>query len=312
MRKTLRFATREEWLESRKNGIGASEIGTLLGVNPYESAYELWLRKKGMTPPKEENFAMKAGHYLEDAVSQFFADETGAVIIKSSKEDFQYMDTDCPHLLVSPDRTYWAAGAVHNEANKCILECKTTQRTIDAEDIPETWFCQVQTLLGVSGMANGSLAWLSAGREFGQIQIPFVPDFFDTIKEEVERFWTDYIIGNAEPEATTIRDVVAKYARSSEGKIVDCTEEVYNAYKDLKEVKRQLAELEEKKDSLENAVKVALQDAEALRYEGKVIASWKSSKDSVKFDAKRYQAEHADLCEPYMVTTIGSRRFTLK
>lgn len=312
MRQTLRFNSREEWLQARSEGIGASEVASILGVSPFESAYQLWLRKKGVTPPKEENFAMKAGHYLEDAVASFYKDETGCTIIKSSAVDFMYADKERPFLRVSPDRTFWKAGDAHNEANKCILECKTTQRTIDPDDIPNHWFVQVQMNLGVAGFKTGALAWLTAARTFGQIEIPFQEDFYGMLVDEVSRFWYDYIVGDKEPEATTVGDVVAKYIRSTEGKIVDATPEVFEAYKDLKEVSRQIAELEEKEKSLSNALKVALQDAEVLKYDGRTIATWKSAKNSLKFDAKRFQAEHAELCEPYMVDTVGSRRFQVK
>lgn len=61
----IRPKSREEWLQLRSKGIGSSEVGTLVGVNPYETPYQLWRRKKGLDAPKAETFAMKAGHYLE-------------------------------------------------------------------------------------------------------------------------------------------------------------------------------------------------------------------------------------------------------
>ena len=64
----IRPANREEWLTHRQEGIGSSEVATILGLNPWETPYQLWRRKKGLDAPKEETFAMKAGHYLEDAV----------------------------------------------------------------------------------------------------------------------------------------------------------------------------------------------------------------------------------------------------
>ena len=69
----IRPKDRAEWLEYRKDGIGSSEVATILGLNPWETPYQLWRRKKGLDAPKDETFAMKAGHYLEDAVSQFWA-----------------------------------------------------------------------------------------------------------------------------------------------------------------------------------------------------------------------------------------------
>ena len=69
--KIIRPESREEWLKYRESGIGSSEVATIVGLNPWESPYQLWRRKLGLDPAKQENFAMKAGHYLEDAVAQF-------------------------------------------------------------------------------------------------------------------------------------------------------------------------------------------------------------------------------------------------
>ena len=86
--------SREEWLKIRESGIGSSEIATIVGLNPWETPYQLWRRKLGIDPPKQENFAMKAGHYLEDAVARFWSDETGQDIIKSSAGDWLIKDNE--------------------------------------------------------------------------------------------------------------------------------------------------------------------------------------------------------------------------
>jgi putative phage-type endonuclease len=308
----IRPKDRAEWLEYRKDGIGSSEVATILGLNPWETPYLLWRRKKGLDAPKDETFAMKAGHYLEDAVSQFWADETGREVIKSSAGDWLYKNTEKGFLQASPDRTFWIPGMPKNNDNKGILELKTTQMSIDADDLPKHWFCQVQYQLGVAELQQGSLAWLCSGREFGYKDIAFVPDFYGWMIEEVERFWTDYIIGNKEPEAISVTDVVTKYSRHTDGKIIEVGEDIYQAYSQLKGIKEQLAELEASKDELEAKIKIGFGDAEAISYGGATLATWKAAKDSTKFDAKAYQKEHSELCEPYMVTTPGSRRFVIK
>ena len=102
----IRPKDRGEWLEYRKGGIGSSEVGTILGLNPYETPYQLWRKKKGIDAPQAETFAMKAGHYLEDAVSLFFADETGKQIIKASSGDWLIVNKEKSFMRVSPDRTF--------------------------------------------------------------------------------------------------------------------------------------------------------------------------------------------------------------
>ena len=303
---------RAEWLEHRKSGIGSSEVASILGLNPYETPYQLWRRKIGLDEPKDETFAMRAGHYLEDAVSRFWSDETGREIIKNSAGDWLFVNAEKDFMRVSPDRTFWLPDMPKNKANKGILEVKTTQKTVDADDLPKHWFVQVQYQLGVAEYEQGSLAWLSAGRDFGYRDITLVPDFYAWICEEVERFWRDNILGGAEPEAVSVEDVVKKYARHTDGKTIETTEDIVEAYTELKGVKEELKTIEERKDALEEKIKLSFGDAEAISYCGRTIATWKAAKDSEKFDNKLFCKEHPDMERQYMISVPGARRFLLK
>lgn len=307
----IRPKSRKEWLEVRKSGIGSSEVATIVGLNPWETPYQLWRRKVGIDPPKEENFAMRAGHYLEDAVSQFWHDATGRDIIKRSAGDWIIRDNKYPFLQVSPDRTYWLGESRAND-DKGILECKTTQMSIDADDLPKHWFCQVQYQLGVAGYTQGSLAWLCSARDFGYTDITLVPDFYEWLTNEVARFWTDNIQGGKEPDAVDVSDVLLKYNRHTNGKSIEVSDDVFQAYLQLKDVRKELAELDERKESLEAKIKLAFTDAEALTHDGQTIATWRSPKPSRRFDAKRFLADNPGIAEDYYTETQGSRRLLLK
>lgn len=308
----IRPKDRTEWLKHRESGIGSSEVATIVGLNPWETPYQLWRRKVGLDAPKQENFAMKAGHYLEDAVAQFWHDETGQDIIKSSAGDWLIVNDERPYMRVSPDRTYWLADMPHNNANKGILECKTTQMSVDADDIPKHWFCQVQYQLGVAELEQGSLAWLCSGREFGYKNLALVPDFFAWLVEEVEKFWIDNIQGKQEPTAANVQDILLKYNRHTDGKIVEVNDDIFAAYQDLKAVKDELSSIEEKKTALEEKIKLGFGDAEAISYGGQTLATWKAPKPSNNFDAKAFTAAHPDLAKEFTFPTQGARRFLLK
>lgn len=308
----IRPKSRNEWLEARKSGIGSSEVATIVGLNPFETPFQLWRRKLGIDPPKEESFAMKAGHYLEDAVSRFWQDDTNRDVIKASAGDWLIRSDEKPFMQVSPDRTYWITGAVKNSSNKGILECKTTQKEIDPDNIPQHWFCQLQYQLGVAELSQGSLAWLSAGRTFGYQDYTFNSDFFGWLSSEVERFWVDNVLGKKEPDALSAKDVLLKYSRHSAGKIVEVTEELFDTYSELKEVKKELDALDERKAGLEEKLKLAFGDAEAISFDGQTLATWKAAKDTERFDAKAFQTEHPDLAKPYIRTVAGTRRFLLR
>lgn len=307
----IRPKNRAEWLEYRKSGIGSSEVATIVGLNPFDTPYQLWRRKLGMDDAKEETFAMKAGHYLENAVSQFWSDATGREVIKSSAGDWLIVNIEKDYMRVSPDRTYWLDGK-KNATNKGILECKTTQKSIDGEDIPKHWFVQVQYQLGVAELTQGSLAWLSSGREFGYRDLALVPDFYGWLVEEVERFWVDNILGRKEPGATSVRDVLLKYNRHTDGKVTEVGDDIFAAYNELKGLKDELAALEERKEALEATIKLGFGDSEAISYGGQTIATWKAPKPGLKFDDKAFKAAHPDLVTEFSKPYQGARRFLLK
>lgn len=59
------FTDRAEWLAARRQGIGASESATILGLNPWQTQAELYLRKLGELPEQEETWPMRLGSYME-------------------------------------------------------------------------------------------------------------------------------------------------------------------------------------------------------------------------------------------------------
>ena len=301
----------EEWLANRKGGIGSSEVATIVGLNPYESPYTLWLRKTGKTPAKEENFFMKAGHYLEDAVSRFYEDESGRKVIARSAAEDIYVHPNFEWARVSPDRLFWLDEKRSGD-NKGILECKTTQREIDPENIPPYWFTQVQYQLGVMGREKASLAWLSAGRVFDYRDIEFVPDYFEWIMEATDRFYNENILGGVEPNLTTADDVVMKFAVHSPGLFVEGSPEIADIVRQLKEVKAQEKALGESKDELEKAIKLAIGEAEALQYQGATLATFKAPKASKSFDKKAFEKNDPENYAKYLVESQGSRRLLIK
>lgn len=313
MKQIIKYKSREDWLKNRSSGIGASEAGTVLGLNPWETPYQLWRRKKGIDPPKAENFAMVAGHILEDAVAQFYERETRCHIIRASTDDYTITNTDTPYMRVSPDRTFWRMGRKRSEECKSILECKTTQMKIDPDDLPKHWFCQLQMNLGVGEYKDGALAWLTAGREFGCRDIRFDPDFFGWMKGEITKFWKDFVEGDKEPPAYTAADVLLKCPLHKEGKTVEANLEVMQMLERLRTLKERAKELGGEQEEIECSLKMFMGDAESvIAPDGRTLATWKAPRPSEKFDARQYQADHPRECEPYIRAVQGARRLLVK
>lgn len=314
----IRPQDRREWLKQRGFGIGSSEVGTILGLNPWDTPYQLWRRKMGMDAPKEENFAMRAGHYLEDAVSKFYADATGKEIIKASAGDWLIVNNEREYLRVSPDRTFWIPGRTKSDKNKGILECKTTQMKIEKDNVPMHWYSQLQYQLGVAELEQGALAWLIAGREFDYLEVEFDKEFFDYMVGEVDKFWIDNIKGGKEPISMNLDDVVLRNPRHVLGKFVEADATIMQEIAEMRLLKEELAKLDARKKEIEDNIKMMIGDAEALVAPGstqakpEVLATWKNAKDSTKFDEKLFAKENPDAYAKYQYTMSGSRRFLLK
>ena len=80
----------------------------------------------------------------------------------------------------------------------------------------------------------------------------------------------------------------------------------------MKQVKEEIAALDEKKTAYENTIKLGFGDAEAISYGGQTIATWKAPKPSQKFDDKAFKAAHPDLFKEFSKEVQGARRFLLK
>jgi hypothetical protein len=98
----------------------------------------------------------------------------------------------------------------------------------------------------------------------------------------------------------------------------DKISEIMDSVNELRMVKSQLDELTKQKKSCEDAIKTYMADADTLCLAGtkdknpSVIATWKTAKDSLKFNEKLFASEHADLYNQYMTNVTGSRRFLVK
>jgi len=311
----IRPATHQEWLEERTKGIGSSEAGTIMGVNKFDTAYKLWRRKTGQDGPVEMNEAMELGHHMEDAVATMFASRTGAFIQNSSKGDWIAADTKRDYLRVSPDRLYFYPGEAHSRKNQHILECKTSSTMIDKSDVPAYWYCQIQYQMGIMGVKKGSLAWICSQPKlhFDYLEVDFNPSFFKLLIDTIDSFWNVNVKGGVEPQILCAEDTLLRYPSATEGDTMEASDEIIGKYEELKEIGCKMKIFEETKTSLESDIKQAMGPSETLiTPDGVIIAQWKNTKESQRFNAKAFLAADPDGYSKYLETIPSGRRFTIK
>ena len=112
----------EEWQESMKNGIGASEAGAVMGCSPYSSPRNLTLKKLGLlkdekiTPGKQ--FVFDYGHQMEQALLNYEKNLSG---LKTFTDRNRYRHPLYPFMFCDLDGV-----EVDEDSMKTIIECKTT------------------------------------------------------------------------------------------------------------------------------------------------------------------------------------------
>lgn len=138
-----------EWHEAREDSIGGSEISTIMGLNPYESAYALWAKKTGKIPSLvQENWAIRFGKAFEEPILQLWAEEHPDYEVFLTGT---YQDSLLPFRHANPD-----ALARHRETGEWIvIEVKTARSTWDS--VPDGYYAQVQHYLDVLGLRQAAL-----------------------------------------------------------------------------------------------------------------------------------------------------------
>jgi putative phage-type endonuclease len=122
----------QAWLDYRKNKIGASDAGAILGISPYDSPYSLWMKKLGLSPDKQSTPAMERGKVLEIQARRMLEESKGHFLYQSIIESEQY-----PFLCSSMD------GITRDSDFACEIKCLN----IDDHDnghVPEHYIPQLQ------------------------------------------------------------------------------------------------------------------------------------------------------------------------
>lgn len=158
------------WAELRDGKIGGSMVGTIAGLNKWESAITAFYKfTKQIDDQIEDNPAMEWGRRLEGAVIDKFADEHPELLVH--KNVGTWVNKTRAYQLANPDAILQRDGSLG------ILEIKTAAYKDDwiAPDgsmrVPLYYQTQVQWYLSTLGLEWAYLAVLFSGREYHEFAI---------------------------------------------------------------------------------------------------------------------------------------------
>lgn len=292
-------ASRGQWLAARATGIGGSDIAALLGLSEWGTRMGVYADKIGR-PDESDNDAMEWGRRLEDAVVDYFEDNTGIVtrrvgLVRSRQH---------PVAVASLDRLTDCSGVCDRPDG--ILETKTTnwrqEEKWDDDQIPDSAELQAVWYLGVTGRSHAHVVCLVDGRRPIMRTVQANPELFTLAVEVANRFWTDHVLTRRPPsvddrpvvldEVKRIYPQVASERAIVEPDVVDPVLDAYIAAKaHAKEVDEEIAVLGAR-------LRLMLGDAAELVTAGEVVATCKTT-NAKRFDQTAFKADHPGLAATY-------------
>lgn len=183
----------KKWEEWRMQGIGGSDVASILKVSPYKTPFQLWEEKLGLVNQSDNNnFIFQKGHRLEPKIRAMYEIQSDL----SAKPEL-VMRSDMPHHRASLDG--------RDKQKKIIAEFKF----VGAGDkwklalegrLPAEYYAQCQWQLWVTG--DNYVNYVPYNEKENKIKIIKVTPDLDYIKNmvtEVNLFW-DLVQNKKEPE----------------------------------------------------------------------------------------------------------------
>ena len=314
----------DDWHKRRYNGLGGSDVGTILGVNKYKTIHELWEEKTLRKEPPKQNHKMHFGHVLEDPIAKEFARVMGVKIRISNK---QYKSENEPWLLGNVDRLITL-----QDKSKAVLECKNSAdhtafkdgyifrngefyngAKSNSQSIPLTYYCQCQHYMYITGIHKCYLACLIDGNDFRVYEVLYNQSDVNEIVQKATEFWFNNIIEDVEPERklsdydNTVNRIDAVRLDSNKeiiaknliAEYLGCDANIKSLEKHRDEIKTNLLQL------------VDTDIQEVLDSTGNTLYTIKSQTRN-SFDKDKFKREHADLYPSYITQTQTKPIVTIK
>lgn len=300
----------------RRKSIGASEIGSVLGLNKWQSAYDLWEIKTGRRKDDESNIYMEMGTAMEPIVADQFSKRRPEFILHEAMtktgEQRVFQHPKHPFITCTPDRLILNPSDLNQFVG--LVECKTTVANMDAESIPLSYYAQVQYQAGIlrdlgHPVETIVIAVLKSYYDFFYVPLEFDPEFYDQCVSAAIEFW-DLVRKDQEPPVQTSNDILRRGIYNPNA--VELNDSMAAELERLKEIKSQIKDLEEQADEIAEATKLHLGGSDTGIYDGRVVVTWKEIAGRASLDQKAIREEEPEIYEKYLRTGKPYRMFRLK
>lgn len=254
-------ADKERWVEIRRNGIGGSDAGVLMGGNKYSTPLALYLAKKGHDP-FNGNASTEWGHILEDPIRQKTAESLG---VRIETVPGTMRSRENPFMQANLDGLVWAESPVTIGLDTVEglggHEIKTSAKGDGwgPSEIPDGYYWQVQHYMAVTGLSWFLLTCfiLSTKTAEHYIVMRNEDDIGRLVAAERE-FWEVHVEADNPPEAEGGRKEEECLKSCGYPEEVELGDDTVDCLEELGRVRQEIKELEERESRLKNKVMLAM------------------------------------------------------
>jgi putative phage-type endonuclease len=250
----------------------------IAGMNQYKSPFALYLEKIGELQDDEQSEAAYWGNTLEEVVAAEFSKRTGLDIRERHEllqhDTYEFMLANLDREVICPERGIG------------ILECKTASEYLKdewvGENIPDSYYLQVQHYLAVTGYSFAYIAVLIGGNKFVYKEVIRDDEVIEFLYKLESDFWNNHVIPKIPPPvdgSDSCKDSLNKLYKNSIDEMIEFSPDEMKLVEELRMVKSEIKLLEKRKDELENNIKFLLGDKQIGTYDGIEIVTWKPNKN---------------------------------
>jgi len=265
----------------RAHSLGSSDMAAVMGMNPYCTAYDVWLQKTGQLEPQPANASMEAGTMFEQGILNWATGQLGPLIRNQRRV--------CPDApLASNIDAIVASDRLPVEAKTAGLFGPLTGTWGDygTDEVPESYIIQCHVHMICGGADFCHLAAFLGGRGFVLYGIHRNEVVANAIKDAANSFWDRNVIPKIPPEDSQPSMAVIKRIRREPESVVDVPPVLVDTYNELRKMRLEAAKRE---DRAKAELLAALGNAEAGRYDGGMVTFMEYNRKGYTVEASKYR-----------------------
>nr|DAY42650.1 MAG TPA: Exonuclease [Caudoviricetes sp.] len=187
------YDNEDDWHKLREKRIGGSDVGAIIGVNPYKSIIDVYIDKTEGSS-FEGNNATHWGHMLEETVIKEFASRHSEFVVYQA-----------PYSVIDNFFIANLDGVLKNKetGEYGVLEIKTTsvwnKKEWEEDTIPQSYYAQVQHYLMLTGYKFAYVAVLIGGQQYKEFKVERSEEDIELIRNKATEFYQENLLKKIPP-----------------------------------------------------------------------------------------------------------------